>query len=115
MVYLHPCLAGNIKQLLGEQVSELVVVRGQRVVEVAAFLDEWPLDRPLTADTAAEVQRKVDQWLGAGVLLVWVLYPSTRSAMAYRPDGAVSLLHVDDTLDAESVLPGFSCRVGDLF
>jgi Uma2 family endonuclease len=66
-------------------------------------------------DTATEIQQKVDEWLAAGVLLVWVLYPSTRSAMVYRAERAVELLHADDTITAEPVLPGFSCRVGDLF
>lgn len=66
-------------------------------------------------DTASEVQSKVDEWLRAGVLLVWVLYPPTHTAMAYRTDGTVQLLHADDAIDAEPVLPGFTCRVGDLF
>jgi Uma2 family endonuclease len=66
-------------------------------------------------DTAAEVHHKVDEWLNAGVVVVCVLYPATRSAMVYRQGGAISLLHADDSLDAEPVIPGFSCRVGDLF
>jgi Uma2 family endonuclease len=66
-------------------------------------------------DTASEFQSEVDEWLQAGVLLVWVLYPTTRSAMTYRADGAVELLHADDRLTGEPVLPGFGCRVGDLF
>jgi len=66
-------------------------------------------------DTASEIQRKVDEWLRAGTRLVWVLYPTTRSAMAYETDGQARLLHVDDTLTGEPVLPGFTCRVGDLF
>ena len=66
-------------------------------------------------DTAGEVQSKVDEWLRAGVRLVWVLYPSTRTAMTFRAEGGVQLLHADDAIDAEPVLSGFSCRVGDLF
>jgi Uma2 family endonuclease len=66
-------------------------------------------------DTAGEIQRKVDQWLAAGVRLVWVLYPSTRSALAYRADGTARLLHADDELTGDPVLPGFSCRLGELF
>jgi hypothetical protein len=56
----------------------------------------------------------VDEWLRAGVLLVWVLYPATRTAMTFRSDGSVQLLHADDTITAEPVLPGFACRFGDL-
>jgi Uma2 family endonuclease len=66
-------------------------------------------------DLADELQIKVNQWLRAGVQIVWVLYPATCSAMAYHADGTVALLHADDVLHGEPVLPGFSCRVGDLF
>jgi Uma2 family endonuclease len=66
-------------------------------------------------DTASEIQEKVDEWLRAGVRLVWVLYPSTHSTMVYRADGTVELLHAEDTITAEPVVPGFACRLGDLF
>jgi Uma2 family endonuclease len=66
-------------------------------------------------DTASEIQTKVDEWLQAGSRLVWVLYPSTRSVLTYQPDGAARVLHAEDTLTGESVLPGFACRVGELF
>lgn len=32
-----------------------------------------------------------------------------------RSDGAIQLLHAVDTITAEPVLPGFECRLGDLF
>jgi Uma2 family endonuclease len=66
-------------------------------------------------DTAAEIQQKTDEWLRAGVLLIWVLYPATRTAMTFSSDGAIHLLHADDTITCEPVLPGFACRLGDLF
>ena len=66
-------------------------------------------------DTASEIQTKVDEWLRAGSQLVWVLYPATRSVLAYQPDGAARVLHAEDTLTGEPVLPGFACRVGELF
>lgn len=43
------------------------------------------------------------------------LDPATRSTMVYQVDGGVTLLHTDDALQGEPVLPGFACRVGDLF
>jgi Uma2 family endonuclease len=66
-------------------------------------------------DTASEVHEKVMEWLEAGARLVWALYPRTRSVVVHRPGGEARVLRADDTLDAEPVLPGFSCRVGDLF
>jgi Uma2 family endonuclease len=58
-------------------------------------------------DTASEVQRKVEDWLRAGTRIVWVLYP--------WPTGEAGVLHADDFLDGAPVLPGFTCRVGNLF
>jgi Uma2 family endonuclease len=66
-------------------------------------------------DTASEIQAKIDQWLQAGARLAWVIYPATRTATVYRPDGTAQLLHEADALSGESVLPGFTCRLGDLF
>jgi Uma2 family endonuclease len=66
-------------------------------------------------DRASEVQAKVDEWLRAGVRLVWILYPQTRTAMIYRPDGSAQFLHAEDTLTGGPVLPGCSIRLADLF
>lgn len=66
-------------------------------------------------DRASEIQAKVGEWLRAGSRLVWVLYPTTRTAMVYQVGGAVQLLHAEDTLTGDPVLPGFACRLGDVF
>ncbi len=66
-------------------------------------------------DTASEVQGKAEAWLRAGVQIVWVLYPTTRSAMVYKADGSVQLLHEGDSIQGEAVLPGFACRLSELF
>ena len=66
-------------------------------------------------DTRREVREKVEEWLRAGVRLVWVIYPVTRSADVYRSLDDVSHLSEDDVLDGEDVVPGFACRLGELF
>lgn len=66
-------------------------------------------------DAAGEVQARVEDWLRAGTQLVWVLYPQSRSAVVYRPDGEARVLHAEDTLAGDPALPGFACRVGELF
>jgi Uma2 family endonuclease len=66
-------------------------------------------------DRAGEIQAKIDEWLQAGVRLAWVLYPTTRSAMVYRADGSTLLLHADDILSGDPVLPGFTVRLSELF
>ncbi len=66
-------------------------------------------------DLYSEVEDKVDEYLEAGVQLVWVLNPPTRTIRIHRADGTVADLGPDDDLTGESVLPGFRCRVADLF
>ena len=66
-------------------------------------------------DSRREVREKVEDWLQAGVRLVWVLYPATRTAIVYRSLSDVSNLTESDTLNGEDVVPGFSCRLADVF
>ena len=70
-------------------------------------------------DTGEEVESKVAEWLGAGVPLVWVVYPSTRTVRVRRPrisaKGSVSDLKDEDVVTGEDVIPGFSCKVREFF
>ncbi|MBI4311830.1 MAG: Uma2 family endonuclease [Chloroflexi bacterium] len=67
------------------------------------------------SETAASVQAKVENWLEAGVKLVWVVYPDTRSVAVYRSLEDVRVLREGDALSGDPVLPGFSCPVRELF
>jgi Uma2 family endonuclease len=51
----------------------------------------------------------------AGVQLIWLLDPTTRSVLVYR--GPTTLYEVPDTayLDGEDVLPGFRMLVAAIF
>lgn len=66
-------------------------------------------------DTASYVQTKVEEWLRAGVRLVWVLYPDTRSVAVFSGLRNVRVLTQADQLDGGDALPGFTCHVRDLF
>ena len=67
------------------------------------------------SDTASHVHQKVEDWLEAGVRLVWVVYPNSGSVMVYRARDDVRMLSANDQLDGGQVLPGFTCPVRDLF
>lgn len=66
-------------------------------------------------DSAEEVETKLDEYLRAGVRLVWVIYLPTRNVWAYKADGTAKLYRSGDTLPGEDVLPGFAVPVADLF
>jgi Uma2 family endonuclease len=66
-------------------------------------------------DGVEELDEKVKEYLRAGVKLVWVVRPVFRAVQVFRSDETVSWLRADDELSGEDVIPGFRCRVGDLF
>lgn len=67
------------------------------------------------SETADEVREKVRDFLAAGTPLVWVVYPRTREVLIHRPGGAIQALGVDDLLEDADLLPGFQCRVSEMF
>lgn len=66
-------------------------------------------------DHYARIQKKVKQYLEKGVRLIWVADPEDRSVTIYRNGETMRILSENETLTGEDVLPGFTCRVGDLF
>ena len=67
------------------------------------------------SDSATEVQAKVESWLRAGVRLVWVVYPSTKSVVVYTGLDHGRVLTEEDDLSGQPALPGFACPVKELF
>ncbi|MBA4116018.1 MAG: Uma2 family endonuclease [Rubrobacter sp.] len=66
-------------------------------------------------DTAAGVQSKVQMWLESGVRLVWVVYPDTRSVVAYKSLKEISTFTAGDALGGGDVVSGFECKVAEIF
>jgi len=66
-------------------------------------------------DLVYEVDSKVQEYLTAGVKLVWMIHPRTRTVAVHRPGGQGTILRETDELDGEGVIPGFRCSVAELF
>ncbi len=67
------------------------------------------------SNRAGEIRRKTNDYLAAGVRLVWNIYPDTRSVVVIEPPNVERTYHADDMLTGAPVLPDFRVRVGDLF
>lgn len=67
------------------------------------------------SNTRKEMERKLGDYLRAGVRLVWYVDPKTRSAKVYDAAGGVRKLTEADELDGGDVLPGFRLRLADWF
>lgn len=66
-------------------------------------------------DHTYDTDRKVEAYLRAGVKLVWIVRPERQIIEVNRADGTVTSLRAIDDLDGETVIPGFRCRVSQLF
>lgn len=66
-------------------------------------------------DRFDDVVEKVQEYLAAGARLVWVALPRSKSLMVYHPNGDIKILHENDELQGEDVLPGFVCRIKQIF
>lgn len=67
------------------------------------------------SEPAAEVQGKVTEYFAAGTRLVWIVYPDNLQVVVFRSARESTILGADDTLDGGDLVPGFTCRVSDLF
>ena len=67
------------------------------------------------SDRAEELMDKVEEYLLAGVRLVWVFYPRHRAVLVYHSMCDVRGLTHTDTLDGGEVLPGFRLLLAELF
>jgi Uma2 family endonuclease len=66
-------------------------------------------------DSAEEVEGKVGEYLSARVRLVWVVFPIAKTVHVRRLSGTCDVLTESGSLSGEDVVPGFTCRVADLF
>ena len=66
-------------------------------------------------DRVSEVEAKTEDWLNGGTRLLWIVSPRRRTITVHRSLTDIVVLTEDDTLDGGDVIPGFTCRVGDLF
>ncbi|MGE0602012.1 MAG: Uma2 family endonuclease [Dehalococcoidia bacterium] len=76
---------------------------------------EFAVEVVSPTDRIADAEDKAQDYIRAGVDLVWVVVPSTKSVHIWRADGSRSVVQSGATLTGEAVLPGFSVPVDSLF
>jgi len=67
------------------------------------------------SNMAEKVIRKLREYFHAGCQRVWVVYPLAKQVYVYESDTEAQILSLADTLDAESILPGFRLPLARLF
>ena len=66
-------------------------------------------------DRQSDVLTKVEQYLMRGVALVVVIDPVAQTAATSRRSALSATLHGVELLDLDEVVPGFRCRVEEIF
>lgn len=67
------------------------------------------------SQSIAELTRKATRYLAAGGRLVWVLDAAQESVVVFASGKPVRVVGSSEILDGDDLLPGFSCKVSELF
>ncbi|MCS7191923.1 MAG: Uma2 family endonuclease [Armatimonadetes bacterium] len=85
-------------------------------------IDDWFEGAPDLAveivsksQTAHDAGLKALDYLKAGTKMVWVIDPQSRTVAVYTPPNKIQILRENETLEGGEVLPGFQCKVSNLF
>jgi len=74
------------------------------VAEVLSKNDSW-----------VSIQEKIEDYLNAGVRVVWIVDPDKRIVTAFRRNQQPHVFTEADTLAVEDIIPGFRMSVRDVF
>ena len=108
-------LQDNPETLRGVDVAFYSVARVRQLGGETGFV-HVPPDLAVEVHDSSEpdIHRKVEQYLAAGVRSVWVVDPERRTLVQYRPGDNARVIADPDAAVEDGVLPGFSCRLGEL-
>jgi Uma2 family endonuclease len=67
------------------------------------------------SETVEDVRGKIRDFLAAGTPMVWTVHPGTHEVLVYTPDGLARTYGTEDVIEYPDVLPGFWCKVSELF
>ena len=66
-------------------------------------------------DEFEAVEAKIEEYLAAGVSVVWLVKPRSKTVDVWRADGSVTHLKGDDEITGDDFLPGFAVKVSAFF
>lgn len=101
-----PDVAFTLKERLpsGEPSEGFEGVAPDLAVEVISPSEQLP-----------DILQKVGEYFQSGAQQVWLLFPESQTVSVYTAPFEVRTLHAEDELTGGNLLPGFRCKVGELF
>jgi Uma2 family endonuclease len=112
------CIRKNPDTTVGIDVAYIGPQTAARVPDDVFLIDELPIlaaEILSPSDTQEDILDKVEEYLTAGIPLVWVLEPKYRTVTVYQPHQPPRMFNSTEELCGDPHLPGFRVRVADLF
>ncbi|MCI0700012.1 MAG: Uma2 family endonuclease, partial [Planctomycetia bacterium] len=88
---------------------------GRVPVGICRFRPDLAIEVVSPNDTYEEVEEKLADYFDAGVPLIWVVTPKTRTVLVYQADGTARRFRDTDDLTADPVIPNFRVRIEEFF
>lgn len=103
------------------RIPDCSFIRAERVEREAPERGIWPGAPDLAVEVLSPSNRftatveKVEDYLSAGVRLVWVIDPEARVAFVYAPNRLVARVAESGVLTGEDVIPGFTLNLAEVW
>lgn len=113
----YQCFPGSPKKLRRPDVSFL---RREKLPNGLFFDGHVPVVPDLVVevisprDITETLEVKIVEYQAAGVSSIWVISPKARTCTIHHLNGHSLRLNEGDTITEPELLPGFSCKVGEL-
>jgi len=101
--------------------ADIAFIRQERVPSLEArqhimeVIPDLVVEILSKSDTIEEISDKIDDWLGAGVRMLWIVDPFRRTVTIYQPGCDPMLLGAHGVLEGDPVIPEFRCPVTEIF
>ncbi len=89
-------------------------IRGTGVESYCEGAPELAIEVVSPSDSAEDLELKAQQYLQAGAIEVWIVYPRTKTVHIFDIGGVKVLKH-SDVLTCSALLPGLSVKVSEFF
>jgi Uma2 family endonuclease len=88
---------------------------GTRITGYSEVVPDLVVEIASPTDSLRIMFDRAQMWLRYGVILVWVAFPETETVDVYRKDTPALTLTMEDTLDGDPVVAGFTLAVREVF
>ena len=88
---------------------------GKPIRELPDFAPDLCVEIVSPSEDRQDMARKIAECFDGGAQLVWHVFPEAQNVIVYTSPLDAKEYAAEDELSGGDLLPGFTCRVGDLF